>query len=99
MQADEAARQYFGSMGAINGNKIRLCIYDTQESGKSSDAAAAIAAHGAFAAIGIIIYHAEVVAFGLLQQHKPIGTDAEAAVTQVGDLLFGKRYMPFAVVE
>ena len=43
-------------------------------------------------------------AVGEVRQGKVIdlelsGTDAEAAVTQVGDLLFGKRYMPFAVVE
>jgi hypothetical protein len=59
---------------------------NTEVIGKLGDASSAIATHASFLAIGIEIYHFEIITFEGIQQHETIGTDAEATVTEVIDL-------------
>ena len=51
--------------------------------GKFHQATAAIAAHAAFAAIGIIIFHFKIITCFVIQHHQSICTNAKTAVAQM----------------
>ena len=56
--------------------------------GEGGDAAATVAAHGGFVAVGVVVAHKEVRPGGVVgERHEAVGTDAEAAVAEVGYLL------------
>jgi hypothetical protein len=54
--------------------------------GKFGDATPAVATHTAFLAVGIVVLHFEVISFKGIQQHKSIGSDTKAAITEGIDL-------------
>jgi hypothetical protein len=67
---------------------------------KFHQAAAPIAAHGAFAPIGVVILHLKVEGRVVVQQHESIGTNAEATVTEELNIIGGKiRIFAFSVVQ
>ena len=55
---------------------------DTKMVSKLYHTAATVAAHGAFAPIGIIIFHFKIVAGFWVQQHQAVCTDPKPAVAQ-----------------
>lgn len=97
-----AVGEDLGFVGAVDSYEIVLIGGiggDAELAGEGGDAAAAVAAHGALAAIGVEIDHAEVVAFGVLEEHEAVGADAEAAVAELLDLGVGKVEKALAVVD
>ena len=79
----ETAQPYF--VFAVDGHEPALRTDDAEMSGKSGNTAPAVAAHGAFATIGIEVNHLEVVAWQVLQQDQAVGANTEAPVAQALD--------------
>ena len=61
---------------------------DAQVMGKQGEAAASVAAHLARRAVGVVVAHRTVAAGygGSGERHQTVGSDAEMAVAQTGDL-------------
>src|SRR5262249_51947286 len=49
-----------GEMGAVDGEEVIFILDDTHVVGEFDETAAAVAAHGAFAAIGVVVFHFKV---------------------------------------
>jgi hypothetical protein len=56
-------------------------------------APATIPAHAALSPIRIVIFHLEIIPASLVQQHQPVGTYAEPAITELMHLFIGKIIM------
>jgi hypothetical protein len=73
---------------------------DAHVVGKFDEAAAPVAAHGAFAAVGVVIFHFKVERRVVVQQHESVGAEAEAAVSEKFNIIGRKiRIFAFSVVE
>jgi hypothetical protein len=86
-------------MHAIDGRKNIGGFMNTLLVGELYQAPAAIAAHGAFVAIGIVIFHFKIYIGLEVKQHKPVCPDAKAPVTEKIDLFAGEvGVFPFSIV-
>ena len=89
--ADEAGGGFEAERAVFGGREL------VDEAG---EAAGTVAAHFGFAAVGIVVAHAEVgFGFGALDEKDSIGADAAVAVAQEGDLGVGERERAVAVVQ
>jgi hypothetical protein len=87
-------------MGAVDGDKILFILMDALIIGELYQAAASVAAHAAFAAVGVIIFHFKIETRVRVEQHESIGSDAEAPVTKQPDPFFGQgRITPVPVIQ
>jgi hypothetical protein len=79
---DEAGGSFEGDGSVVVGREL------VDESG---EAARSVAAHFGFAAVGVVVAHAEVgLGFGLLNEEESVGADAAVAVAEAGDLGVGE---------
>ena len=69
-----------GEVGAVDGEEVVFAFGDTHVVGEFYEAASAVAAHRAFAAVGVVVFHFEVIAGMGVEEHEAVGADAEAAV-------------------
>ncbi len=67
-------------MFAIYRRKVVGVLMNAEMIRKFYEAAAAIAAHRAFAAVGIVVFHLEIIPIFFVQKHKTVGTDAKAPI-------------------
>ena len=74
-------------MLAIEGVELIHVAVDAEVVGELDDASATVAAHAAFAAVGVVIFHFEIEAFFGIEQHEAVGADAETTVAQPPDLV------------
>lgn len=59
---------------------------DTDVIGEFNEAASAIAAHGAFAAIGVVVLHFEIEAWFCVEKHQTVRPDTKTPVAKKIDL-------------
>src|SRR5579872_5387358 len=72
-------------MRAINCQKVRLTVNNSQEFGKGNDTTPPIAAHTARLPVGIVINHLKIIPYLILQKHNTIAAYTESAVAQTGN--------------
>lgn len=74
-------------MPSVESNPLDVAA-DAQVMGKQGEAAASVAAHLARRAVGVVVAHRTVAAGygGSGERHQTVGSDAEMAVAQTGDL-------------
>ena len=77
-------------MFAINGQKTCFFAGHVEFVGKCRQASPSIAAHAAFAAVGVEVLNFEVEALLIVEEHKTICPDAKAAVAEEVDLCGGE---------
>ena len=99
-EADDTVDVDLGEVGAVGGNETVFGFSHSEIISEFDQAAAAVAAHGAFAAVGIIIFHFEVVTRVGVEEHESVGADAKAAIAKEPDA-FGCQggVRPVAVVQ
>jgi hypothetical protein len=84
---------------AVYGKEAVVFPDDTAVGCKLHQATAAVAAHGAFSAIGIIIFHFKIITWMAVQQHQAVGTDTKATVAKKTYLFPGKIVFAAPVVK
>jgi hypothetical protein len=89
----------YGFMLSVNGKETEFLLVHTYIISKARKAPAAIAAHGAFAPIGIIIHHFKIIAGQFLQQHQPVCADTETPVAQMLYLVCTELDITFPVIN
>ena len=85
LEADDAVAVDLGEMGAVDGEELVFVPDDAHVVGEFDETAAAVAAHGAFAPVRIVIFHFKIIAGVRVEEHEPVGADAEAAVAEKAD--------------
>jgi hypothetical protein len=84
----------------VNGQKFSFGVNHTQKFCKGYNTPAAVAAHAAGLAVGIIINHLKIKALLVLQKHHTIAADAKTAVAKAGNQLrIVMIYYIFAVIH
>ena len=72
---------------------------NTHVVGKFYQASSTIAAHAAFPAIGIVIFHFKIITFFAIEQHQAICPNTEASVADISHLLYRKLNIIGPVVD
>lgn len=100
LEGDQAARVDPGEVGAVDGQEAVFVPDDTHVVGELDQTAAAVAAHGAFTAVRVIVFHFKVIAGVGVEEHEPIGPDPETAVAEKADAVGGQRSIaPVPVIQ
>lgn len=99
-EGDHAARVDPGEVGAVDGKEVVFLPDDTHVVGEFDQTAAAVAAHGAFTAVRVVIFHFKVIAGMGIEEHEPVRPDPETAVAEKADAVGGQRGIaPVPVIQ
>ena len=83
-QADIAVVEQASTVRAVDCEEMQFFSAYSEVMGEERKATSAISAKRAFAAIAVVIDHAEIVTFLAFKQHESVSTDAKMPVAPAG---------------